>query len=37
VFFPQGFITPELLDRIKRRDFRRRKPPSAQLEPESAA
>jgi branched-chain amino acid transport system permease protein len=33
VFFPQGFITPELLDRIKRRDFRRRRPPS-ELEPE---
>jgi branched-chain amino acid transport system permease protein len=36
VFFPQGFITPELLDRIKRRDFRRRKPGPSQLEPEKA-
>jgi branched-chain amino acid transport system permease protein len=36
VFFPQGFITPELLDRIKRRDFRRRRPPS-EPEPEKAA
>ncbi len=36
VFFPQGFITPELLDRIKRRDFRRRKG-SPTLEPEQAA
>jgi branched-chain amino acid transport system permease protein len=36
IFFPQGFITPELLDRIKRRDFHRRKP-SPTLEPEKAA
>ncbi len=35
VFFPQGFITPELLERIKRLDFRRRKRPPT-LEPESA-
>jgi branched-chain amino acid transport system permease protein len=27
VFFPQGFITPELLERVKRFRFRRRGPP----------
>lgn len=37
VFFPRGFITPELLERIKRLAFRRRRPPSAQPKPESAA
>lgn len=36
VFFPQGFITPDLLDRIKRLGFRRRRPPP-KLEPEQAA
>jgi branched-chain amino acid transport system permease protein len=36
VFFPQGFITPELLERIKRVRFRRRGPPPQTLEAEGA-
>ncbi|HEY3238310.1 MAG TPA: branched-chain amino acid ABC transporter permease [Acidimicrobiia bacterium] len=35
VFFPQGFITPELMERIKRVRFRRRPPPK--VEPEAVA
>jgi branched-chain amino acid transport system permease protein len=38
VFFPQGFITPELLERIKRFRFRRRPgPPPQPVEAEGAA
>lgn len=36
VFFPQGFITPELLERVKRLRFRRRGPPQP-LEAEGAS
>ena len=37
VFFPQGFITPELLERVKRFRFRRRGPKPKTLEAEGAS